>query len=417
MGSKQSCLNPMASAHDQSPTSVAPQPSDDLGERPGRRPVREPCNLRGASSEEIREQISQTRSNIDGTIEMIERRLRPKHLLGEMLFSLIESGVACLEEQTRAGGQGQRRDSRPKDGIGSVDRACSGASGGNLPARDPPKKNLGDKILFNLSDSSFKETNSMSHDHETNRLAGQVKNDHPSIESKNPSSRARSSDGRAGTNGAGVLEDAASVVTESTEDIGQTSRQIIRRGTGRFKAACDEYPLAVGVGFAALGALAGLAIPRTGQEDRWIGERSDFLKKRFRGAAAEAAERVVERVVEQAIDHGREAIKDVKETAASTAAEEGFRQESLVRRAKAVVRASRSGRDETLRQIAEQQGMTPEALLDGAKKVIAETSRTAKKHVDAAERSMDSSTSKVSNHIKNKTVEAIDDAKDCVLRP
>ena len=45
----------------------------------------------------------------------------------------------------------------------------------------------------------------------------------------------------------------------------------------KFTRACDEYPLAVGVAFAALGALAGLVIPRTRREDELMGERSDEL--------------------------------------------------------------------------------------------------------------------------------------------
>ena len=39
----------------------------------------------------------------------------------------------------------------------------------------------------------------------------------------------------------------------------------------------EEYPLAVGVGFAALGALIGVLLPRTRQEDELLGEQSDEL--------------------------------------------------------------------------------------------------------------------------------------------
>ena len=39
----------------------------------------------------------------------------------------------------------------------------------------------------------------------------------------------------------------------------------------------EEYPLAVGIGFAALGALIGVLLPRTRREDELLGEQSDQL--------------------------------------------------------------------------------------------------------------------------------------------
>lgn len=82
-------------------------------------------------------------------------------------------------------------------------------------------------------------------------------------------------------------------------------------GTERFGRACEDYPLAVGLGFAALGALAGLAIPRTAPEDEWMGERSDQLVQDTKEKAGELLEtgkavgnRVLQTVKEEAEEQG-----------------------------------------------------------------------------------------------------------------
>ena len=84
-----------------------------------------------------------------------------------------------------------------------------------------------------------------------------------------------------------------------------------RAGAQKFTQACDEYPLAVGVAFAALGALAGLVIPRTRREDELMGEQSDRLLKETKDKASELLEtgkemgsRVLETVKDEARDQG-----------------------------------------------------------------------------------------------------------------
>jgi Protein of unknown function (DUF3618) len=58
----------------------------------------------------------------------------------------------------------------------------------------------------------------------------------------------------------------------------------------KISRACDEYPLAVGLAFAGLGALAGLLIPRTRREDDLMGERSDRLVEETKEKASELLE-------------------------------------------------------------------------------------------------------------------------------
>jgi ElaB/YqjD/DUF883 family membrane-anchored ribosome-binding protein len=83
------------------------------------------------------------------------------------------------------------------------------------------------------------------------------------------------------------------------------------RSAERFEEAVEEYPLAIGVAFAALGALAGLVIPRTRREDELLGEQSDHLFEAAREMGSEWLEtgkkvgsRVLESVKEEAAEQG-----------------------------------------------------------------------------------------------------------------
>ena len=80
----------------------------------------------------------------------------------------------------------------------------------------------------------------------------------------------------------------------------------------KFTRACDEYPLAVGVAFAALGALAGLIIPRTRREDELMGERSDRLVEETKEKASEL------------LDTGKEVGNQILQTVQNEAREQGF---------------------------------------------------------------------------------------------
>jgi gas vesicle protein len=80
-------------------------------------------------------------------------------------------------------------------------------------------------------------------------------------------------------------------------------------GTEKFSRACEEYPLAVGLSFAALGALVGLVIPRTHKEDELMGEQSDQIiqeAKEKGGELLETGKVVGERVLDAVKEGARE---------------------------------------------------------------------------------------------------------------
>jgi ElaB/YqjD/DUF883 family membrane-anchored ribosome-binding protein len=82
-----------------------------------------------------------------------------------------------------------------------------------------------------------------------------------------------------------------------------------RSGTEQLEIAMQEYPLAVGLSFAALGALVGVLLPHTRREDQLLGERSDQVVEAAKEKGQELLERgkdVAERVAGSALDEARQ---------------------------------------------------------------------------------------------------------------
>ena len=122
----------------------------------------------------------------------------------------------------------------------------------------------------------------------------------------------------------GALGDA---VNEAAEDVGRRAQQVYQEGRStalkmgrniesgyhssaeQLENAMEEYPLAVGIGFAALGALVGVLLPRTRREDELLGEHSDQLVKATKEKGQELLERgkvVAERVAESALEEAQQ---------------------------------------------------------------------------------------------------------------
>ena len=94
-------------------------------------------------------------------------------------------------------------------------------------------------------------------------------------------------------------------VSDATPDRGEV-RQQARRAAGMAK----ENPLGLTIGAAAIGFLAGLAVPSTRVEDERLGPVADQVKDKAKETGQEA------------FDRGKQVAQDVASTAAETAKEE-----------------------------------------------------------------------------------------------
>jgi len=76
----------------------------------------------------------------------------------------------------------------------------------------------------------------------------------------------------------------------------------------KFQQAVEEYPLGVSIGFLGLGLLTGLLLPKTRQEDRLLGEKSDQLIEQVKETGKETldkAKAVAQRVSKSAMDEAK----------------------------------------------------------------------------------------------------------------
>ena len=95
----------------------------------------------------------------------------------------------------------------------------------------------------------------------------------------------------------------------TTLKIGRSIESGYHSSAEQLENALEEYPLAVGIGFAALGALIGVLFPRTRREDELLGEHSDQLVKATKEKGRELLERgkvVAERVAESALEEAKQ---------------------------------------------------------------------------------------------------------------
>jgi len=117
-------------------------------------------------------------------------------------------------------------------------------------------------------------------------------------------------------------------------------------GTEQFQSAVQEYPLGVGIGFAAIGALLGLLLPRTRREDELLGERSDELVESVKEAGKEA------------LEHGKQIASRVAEAAAGEAERQGLTAQS----ATGAISEFAGKAGEVLRKAKEEAGAAAEEL-------------------------------------------------------
>lgn len=293
------------------------------------------------SSAEIESEIRETRSRMDATLDELGNRLTPR--------SLINSAFDWWESP-EAGGQ---RNAAVKKAAVAVAHQAR--------LHPMPAILIGSGIAWLVAES-------MEHDEEKEGMEGRRRIRQIGLGRKRSSpgklEKAKETATKAKEAAAGAIGTVKEKASEISEKMHHTSEQIseqahgaverarhmkeeLRSGyqmsTERFLEAADQYPLAVGAGFLALGALVGLVIPRTRREDELMGEQSDQLVQETKEKAGElletgkvVGERVLETVKEEAReqglsvgdlkDKGTQIAQKAREEAMHAAEEQGLKQ-------------------------------------------------------------------------------------------
>jgi hypothetical protein len=245
---------------------------------------------RNRSSGQIAADIRETRSRMDSTLDQLGNRLTPRSLLNSA-FDWWESPASGSQGSVAA----------RKAVVGLARQARS---------HPMPALLIGSGIAWLISDAVGREDDTTRHraNSGTNRQSSY--DDGMMDDAKGAASGALQSV-KSKTSAIGAkLHESTDHLSHQAHHAMDEGKLAVRRltnevkegyqlGTRRFGRACDDYPLAVGVGFAALGVLAGLAIPRTRAEDEWMGERSDQLVQESKDKAEELLETVQEEAEER----------------------------------------------------------------------------------------------------------------------
>lgn len=377
----------------------------------------------GTSSEEIRRDIERTRAEMDHTVDALQDRLKPRHLLDDVLEAFRGSSTS---DSASSGGSGTadtfkdvgskileklKENPMPAALIGAGITWLMFDSGGRrtgLTRADyTPRKWDLPSYSGSYVDARTGQPYTAEYGDEARRTAGGMGTSGTGSGSPGVMDRAKGAmSGAADTmsDAAGSLKDkagdamqaakdAASSVAERASDwagsaretagsAGETASQYAsaasdqaQRGYRTSKhyveRGIEQYPLAMGAAAMALGVLSGLLLPSTDAEDRLMGEQADELKDRAKDAG------------QSVMDSG----KHVAAATASAAQDEASRQGggSLLEKVKHVAQDVTRAATES----AKREGIDPDSLAQKGRQV-AERAKDAA--VDETQRQKDQTT-------------------------
>ncbi len=297
------------------------------------------------SSDDLRDDIRQTRGEMDETLDQLGERLHPRHLLDELIeifkpsgngSSNVTSTMQDVSKKLKAGTKtiGRYAQNNPVPTllmVAGVGWAIYDAANES----EDEEFDLEGRQAFRPHSST--QIGSMSPDG-PNFSTTEFGAD-PKDESEHGPGFAGKAKGVAGSVGSalsGAASDTAENVTAGATQVADASkkawqgakrqgnrgyRQTVRatRAAGdyvndginrtkdgmnlardRFDDASEMYPLAVAGGFIAAGLLAGLLLPRTRTEDEWIGEASDDAWDEAKSMGADVLEQGKQKLAETA---------------------------------------------------------------------------------------------------------------------
>jgi hypothetical protein len=312
-----------------------------------------------ASSEEIRSDIKGTRREMDETLDELGERLHPRHLLDEVV-DIFRSSPSGNASRGQIAGTSKRLGRTVANELREHPLAALLVGAGlvwwivDATTNDGDEEEIYPRRRRALPNSSGWSAEDPALEGTTPPSSSGMVDDDDDRPSTTDTAREMASLAGEKLSGAASavgdkISEVASSVGETASDLGDAARHYSARGRravsrqagvleDRFRAASDEYPLAVGGAFLAAGLLTGLLLPRTEQEDEWMGEASDELKEQTR------------RKGEELVEEGKEAAARTADAALDEAEKRGITPDHLVEKARRVVSEATSAAKETVRE-------------------------------------------------------------------
>lgn len=312
-------------------------------------------------SDAIRSDIARTREKMDHTLEEIGERMQPRHLLDEVLDFFRSHKPDPEKVKERAGAAASK--------AGDIASTVSHAVTDVIRHHPLPTLLIGAGIAWAIVERQRESRRGYDTDADfamggyeggqtgepytgeayTGETAGGASGAMEGLKEKAVEAKEKIS-GRmemAKEKGRHLRERAAETGRMAREKAGQWKEGAQRK----FVETSEAHPLTTGLGFLAVGILAGLALPSSRKENELMGEMSDRLK----GQAKAKGQELVER--------GKNVATAAVTAAKEKAAEEGLTPESLKQKAQSVASEAKGA----AQGAAEREGFkTPERPMTGS---------------------------------------------------
>ncbi|HEV8203417.1 MAG TPA: DUF3618 domain-containing protein [Pyrinomonadaceae bacterium] len=239
------------------------------------------------NTEQLRADIEDTRAEMTQTINEIQERLSPEHLVGQVKETVREATIGKVERVMERVGETISGVTEPAlEVAGRAGSAIkeAGSSVGNSVWKNPiPVAMIGLGVGMLLM-RNFRGQRYSS----TRRKSSQVPN------------YAMSNQGQMRqTQGSGTLDhmketasDLANRSTQALSDLGTKAKNTASTVGTRFEQILHDNPLAIGVVAVAAGTAVGLVLPSTRFESEYIGETGERLVDRVEDVARGALDKV-----------------------------------------------------------------------------------------------------------------------------
>jgi hypothetical protein len=294
-------------------------------------------------SDIIRADIEQTRQTMDQTLDELGTKMKPHHLIDEMLGFLHLDQLDGQKLKEKAGAAAQS--------VGqAANRACRAMT--DVVREHPiPTLLIGAGLAWAFYESHQRSHNGNGHPHEDAHARGELEG-----EWEAHGLRAKAQHGLES-----AKEGIQTATQEVTDQVATTARAISHKaaqmkdqviggvqrgyqaGREKFVQTSQAHPLQVGLGFLAAGVLLGLALPASRKEDEWVGEAADRVKDRAKATGQDL------------LNRGKTVATAAAEAVKKTAAEQGLTPQALKEKVQQVA----SETQEAAKRSAEQQGLKP----------------------------------------------------------
>ena len=254
--------------------------------------------------DQLHHDIEHTRSEMSDTINALQARLQPQHLVDEAKETIREATIGKAEDMVY-----QARDTARQAGNGIIDTirenpipaALAGIGLGWLffrgrsrtqtiqqpqyyqPSRTQPYSRSGNGSSTAYYDERQTQQTGSSVQEKAGQLVGQTGDKLQALGSQ--------AQGTAQAIGS-QAQALGSQAQGTAQQVGGQAQYQAQRAKGWFEQNLNENPLVVGAAVLALGAIVGLAIPETEPEQHLMGETRDNLMEKAQTVAQDTVQKV-----------------------------------------------------------------------------------------------------------------------------